>query len=61
MKEWKCNTIKMARFTIGKIYTTDEEGHLIDDDYASRLQPSNYNKVFPNSFIELIKIDCTNK
>jgi len=61
MKEWKCNTDKSPGFTKGYLYTTDLGGHLIDDDFDSRLRPSDYSRVYPNSFIEVIKIDCTNK
>lgn len=45
MDEWKCikiTTVSQA-WTLGKIYRTDGEGRLVDDEGDARLPPHIYN------------------
>lgn len=61
MREWICiNRNHRTGFTEGKVYSTNEEGMLIDDNGLTRIEPKIYNFNYPNSFKEVV-IELDNK
>lgn len=61
MKEWICiNRYYRTGFTEGKVYSTNEEGMLIDDDGLTRIEPEIYNFSYSNSFQEAV-VELDNK
>lgn len=62
MDEWKCikiNRVNQA-WTLGKIYRTDREGRLVDDDGDARLSPHIYNDLGYTNF-ELVLSSIENE
>ncbi len=63
MDEWKC--IKVPPFysywTLGKIYITNENGNLTDDDGDERLSPQLYNELSKYLRFEPIPVSLDNE
>lgn len=54
MDEWKCVKAFDTPWTLGKIYRTNGEGRLVDDEGNIRLPPELYNELSNRLRFELI-------